>query len=285
MALFKRKDKYIRITPNHSSSSAIVPEVPDELFAKCPSCKHMVYQKDLGLTKMCPRCAYNFRLSALERLQMTVDQGSFSDMFTEIETKDPLQFPGYQQKIQQTRQITGLHEAVLTGTATIKGHRLALAIMDSHFIMGSMGTVVGEKITRLIELAIEESLPLVIFTASGGARMQEGIFSLMQMAKISSAIQKHSKAGLFYLTILTDPTTGGVTASFAMQGDIILAEPQTMVGFAGRRVIETTVRQDLPEDFQKAEFLLNHGFIDAIVERPNLSATIAQLIDLHGGGK
>lgn len=288
MALFRKKDKYIRITPNHSRSnpsSRVVPEVPDELFAKCPSCKHLIYQKDLGPTKICPRCSYNFRVSAQERLEMIVDKDTFEELFTDIETKDPLKFPDYQKKISQARQKTGLHEAVMTGKAAIKGYKMALAIMDSRFIMASMGTVVGEKLTRLIELAIAESLPLVIFTASGGARMQEGIFSLMQMAKISAAIQKHSKAGLFYLTILTDPTTGGVTASFAMQGDIILAEPQSLVGFAGRRVIETTVRQDLPEDFQKAEFLLNHGFIDAIVKRIDLRKTIAQLFKLHGGGK
>lgn len=288
MSLFRKKDKYIRITPNHSASSAtsnLVPEVPDELFAKCPSCKHLIYQKDLGLTKICPRCSYNFRVSAQERLEMVVDKDSFSELFNDIETKDPLNFPDYQKKISQARQKTGLHEAVLTGKASIKGNNVALAIMDSHFIMASMGTVVGEKLTRLIELAIEESLPLVIFTASGGARMQEGIFSLMQMAKISAVIKKHSKAGLFYLTILTDPTTGGVTASFAMQGDIILAEPQSMVGFAGRRVIETTVRQDLPEDFQKAEFLLSHGFVDAIVKRTDLRRTIVKLLDLHGGSK
>ncbi|HEL0648680.1 acetyl-CoA carboxylase, carboxyltransferase subunit beta [Streptococcus equi subsp. zooepidemicus] len=286
MALFSKKDKYIRITPNNSLKSSVsrnVPEVPDELFAKCPACKHMIYQKDLGPAKICPTCSYNFRISAQERLTLTVDEGSFQELFTDIETKDPLRFPDYQAKLQKARQATGLHEAVLTGTALVKGQRFALAIMDSHFIMASMGTVVGEKITRLFELAISERLPVVIFTASGGARMQEGIMSLMQMAKVSAAVKKHSNAGLFYLTILTDPTTGGVTASFAMEGDMIIAEPQSLVGFAGRRVIETTVRENLPDDFQKAEFLKEHGFVDAIVKRTDLRDRIAHLVAFHGG--
>lgn len=286
MALFSKKDKYIRITPNNSLKSSVsrnVPEVPDELFAKCPACKHMIYQKDLGPAKICPTCSYNFRISAQERLALTVDEASFQELFTDIETKDPLRFPDYQAKLQKARQATGLHEAVLTGTALVKGQRLALAIMDSHFIMASMGTVVGEKITRLFELAISERLPVVIFTASGGARMQEGIMSLMQMAKVSAAVKKHSNAGLFYLTILTDPTTGGVTASFAMEGDMIIAEPQSLVGFAGRRVIETTVRENLPDDFQKAEFLKEHGFVDAIVKRTDLRDRIAHLVAFHGG--
>ncbi|HEL0004106.1 TPA: acetyl-CoA carboxylase carboxyltransferase subunit beta [Streptococcus equi subsp. zooepidemicus] len=286
MALFSKKDKYIRITPNNSLKSSVsrnVPEVPDELFAKCPACKHMIYQKDLGPAKICPTCSYNFRISAQERLALTVDEASFQELFTDIETKDPLRFPDYQAKLQKARQATGLHEAVLTGTALVKEQRLALAIMDSHFIMASMGTVVGEKITRLFELAISERLPVVIFTASGGARMQEGIMSLMQMAKVSAAVKKHSNAGLFYLTILTDPTTGGVTASFAMEGDMIIAEPQSLVGFAGRRVIETTVRENLPDDFQKAEFLKEHGFVDAIVKRTDLRDRIAHLVAFHGG--
>ena len=213
-----------------------------------------------------------------------MDEGTFEEYFTGIETSDPLHFPGYMEKLAETREKTGLDEAVMTGLAEIGGQKIALGIMDSNFIMASMGTVVGEKITRLFELATEQSLPVVLFTASGGARMQEGIMSLMQMAKISAAIQRHSKAGLFYLTVLTDPTTGGVTASFAMEGDIILAEPQTLVGFAGRRVIESTVRETLPADFQKAEFLLEHGFVDKIVMRQDLRETIGTLVKLHGGG-
>lgn len=288
MALFGKKDKYIRINPNRSLKKTVereAPEVPDELFAKCPSCKHMIYQKDLGVAKICPACSYNFRISAQERLAITVDEGSFDELFTGLETKDPLKFPQYAEKLALAREKTGLDEAVLTGKALIRGQKVALAIMDSNFIMASMGTVVGEKLTRLFELAIAEKLPVVIFTASGGARMQEGIMSLMQMAKISAAVKRHSNAGLFYLTVLTDPTTGGVTASFAMEGDIILAEPQALIGFAGRRVIETTVREDLPEDFQRAEFLLDHGFVDAIVKRTELADVIANLVKFHGGAR
>lgn len=286
MALFRKKDKYIRINPNRSrieSAPQAKPEVPDELFSKCPACKEILYKKDLGLEKTCQHCSYNFRITAQERLALTVDDASFEELFTGIETKNPLDFPNYLEKLAATRQKTGLDEAVLTGKATIGGQPVALGIMDSHFIMASMGTVVGEKITRLFELATEEKLPVVLFTASGGARMQEGIMSLMQMAKISAAVKRHSNAGLFYLTVLTDPTTGGVTASFAMEGDVILAEPQTLVGFAGRRVIESTVRENLPDDFQKAEFLQEHGFVDAIVKRQDLPATISRLLRMHGG--
>lgn len=287
MALFGRKDKYIRINPNRSlrKTQDIQPEVPDELFSKCPNCKHTVYKKDMGIEKICPTCGYNFRISAAERMALTVDGGSFTEMFTGIETKDPLNFPGYLDKLASVKEKTGLDEAVVTGTAQIQGNTVALGIMDSNFIMASMGTVVGEKITRLFEYATEHSLPVVLFTASGGARMQEGIMSLMQMAKVSAAVKRHSNAGLFYLTVLTDPTTGGVTASFAMEGDIIIAEPQTLIGFAGRRVIETTVREQLPDDFQRAEFLLDHGFVDAIVKRTEMRETIAKLVAFHGGVK
>lgn len=285
MALFSKKDKYIRINPNRSTVNQpqIKPEVPDELFSQCPGCKYTIYQKDLGSERICPHCGYTFRISAQERLALTIDMGTFLEMFKGIETQDPLNFPGYRKKLTLMREKTGLDEAVVTGTALIKGEKVALGIMDSNFIMASMGTVVGEKTTRLFEFATDEKLPVVLFTASGGARMQEGIMSLMQMAKISAAVKRHSNAGLFYLTILTDPTTGGVTASFAMEGDIILAEPQSLVGFAGRRVIENTVREDLPEDFQKAEFLLEHGFVDAIVKRRELPDIIARLVRLHKG--
>lgn len=282
MALFKKKN-YIRINPNRDQVPAVKPEVPDNLWAKCPNCKHMLYTKDIGLEKICPYCSYNFRISAWERIAITIDEKSFEEWDNDLFTKDPLSFPGYVEKVTKTQESTGLDEAVLTGKATIMGDSLALGIMDSHFIMGSMGTVVGEKITRLFEKATLEKLPVVIFTASGGARMQEGIMSLMQMAKISAAVKRHSDAGLFYLTVLTDPTTGGVTASFAMEGDIILAEPQSMIGFAGRRVIEQTIKQELPEDFQKAEFLLEHGFVDQIVPRTDLKERISQLLRLHDG--
>ncbi|MGL5450593.1 MAG: acetyl-CoA carboxylase, carboxyltransferase subunit beta [Lactococcus cremoris] len=282
MALFQKK-KYIKINPNRSiiEKQAEHPEVPDELFAKCPACKHTIYQKDLGKNKVCPNCDYNFRITAKERLAIVADKDSFVEMFTGIDSKNPLDFPGYPEKLAATKARTGLDEAIMTGVATIKGQKTALAIMDSTFIMASMGTVVGEKLTRLFEHATTEKLPIIVFTASGGARMQEGIMSLMQMAKTSAAVKRHSNAGLFYITVLTDPTTGGVTASFASLGDIILAEPQSLIGFAGRRVIEQTVRQTLPDDFQKAEFLLNHGFVDAIVKRNELRQKLSLLLELH----
>lgn len=281
MALFKKKKDYIRINPNRQTTPANEPSVPDNMWAKCPSCKHTIYTKEIGVEKICPNCGYNFRITAWERLALTVDEKSFEEWDTDIDTQDPLSFPHYKEKIQQMREKTKLHEAVLTGEATILGEKVALGIMDPYFIMGSMGTVVGEKITRLFEKATQKKLPVVLFTASGGARMQEGIFSLMQMAKISAAVKRHSNQGLFYLTILTDPTTGGVTASFAMEGDIILAEPQAVVGFAGRRVIEQTIKQELPDDFQKAEFLLEHGFVDQIVPRVELKERIHLLINMH----
>lgn len=281
MALFKKKKNYIRINPNRNAIPTSTPSVPDNMWAKCPSCKRTLYTKEIGAEKVCPHCGYNFRIGAWERIALTIDEKSFEEWDTDVFTKDPLNFPGYPEKIKQMQEKTGLHEAVLTGEATINKLPIAIGIMDSHFIMGSMGTVVGEKITRLFERATEKGLPVVIFTASGGARMQEGIFSLMQMAKISAAVKRHSKAGLFYLTVLTDPTTGGVTASFAMEGDVIIAEPQSVVGFAGRRVIEQTIKQELPDDFQKAEFLLEHGFVDQIVPRTEMRQRIAELIKIH----
>lgn len=288
MALFGKKDKYIRINPNRSlieETAHKKPEVPDALFSKCPACKRLIYQKELGQEKVCQHCSYTFRIGAYERLALTVDKDSFEEWFTGIETTNPLDFPDYLEKLACVRRKTALDEAVLTGRAKIVGQDVAIGIMDASFIMASMGTVVGEKITRLFEYALEQALPVVLFTASGGARMQEGIMSLMQMAKISAAVKRHSNAGLLYLTILTDPTTGGVTASFAMEGDIILAEPQALVGFAGRRVIESTVREQLPDNFQKAEFLQEHGFVDAIVKRQDLRETIGFLVRLHGGKK
>lgn len=281
MALFRKKKDYIRISPNRQEQPQNQPSVPDNLWAKCPNCKKTIYTKEIGLEKSCPNCGYHFRLNAWQRLAITVDKKSFVEFDADLVTKDPLQFPNYQEKISQMQRKTHLNEAVLTGIAKIDGQSIAIGIMDANFIMGSMGTVVGEKITRLFEYATQKSLPVVLFTASGGARMQEGIFSLMQMAKISAAVKAHSNAGLCYITVLTDPTTGGVTASFAMQGDIILAEPRVLIGFAGRRVIEQTLKQELPDDFQKAEFLLAHGFIDQIVPRNELRTRLSNLIKLH----
>ncbi|MFC4771201.1 acetyl-CoA carboxylase, carboxyltransferase subunit beta [Enterococcus hermanniensis] len=281
MGLFNKKKNYIRINPNRDNMPTTKPTVPDDMWAKCPNCKRTLYKKEMGAEKVCPHCGYSFRISAWERLALTIDEKSFVDWDNELEQKNPINFPDYLAKIDKMREKTGLDEAVVTGLATIAEQPIAIGVMDANFIMGSMGTVVGEKITRLFEKATEQQLPVVLFAASGGARMQEGIFSLMQMAKISAAVKRHSNAGLLYITVLTDPTTGGVTASFAMEGDIILAEPQTLVGFAGRRVIEQTIRQQLPEDFQKAEFLLQHGFIDQIIPRLELKGRLAQLLDLH----
>ncbi|MFV0559173.1 MAG: acetyl-CoA carboxylase, carboxyltransferase subunit beta [Enterococcus sp.] len=280
MSLFKKKN-YIRINPGRLDPTDMTPSVPDNMWAKCPSCKRILYTKEMGKEKICPHCGYSFRISAWERIALTINEKSFEEWDNDLKTKDPLDFPDYQKKIASMQEKTGLHEAVLTGKALIGEQEVAIGIMDANFIMGSMGTVVGEKICRLFERATQLQLPVVLFTASGGARMQEGIFSLMQMAKISAAVKKHSNEGLFYLTVLTDPTTGGVTASFAMEGDIILAEPQSLIGFAGRRVIEQTIHQELPKDFQKAEFLLEHGFVDEIVVRTELRRVIHELLIMH----
>lgn len=283
MRLFKKRE-YIPIDPNRQRNQAEEkndPKVPDGMWEKCPSCKKAIYTKDLGEERICPSCGYCFRIGAFERIQLTVDEGSFEEWDRGIENKNLMDFPGYPEKIASLQQKTGLDEAVVTGKALIDGQPLVIGVMDASFIMGSMGTVVGEKITRAFEKATKEKLPVLIFTASGGARMQEGILSLMQMAKISGAVAKHSAAGLLYVVVLTDPTTGGVSASFAMQGDIILAEPQALIGFAGRRVIEQTINEALPDDFQKAESLLEHGFVDKIVPRPELRNTLSLLLRLH----
>ncbi|RHH71019.1 MULTISPECIES: acetyl-CoA carboxylase, carboxyltransferase subunit beta [Vagococcus] len=285
MGLFKKRD-YIRITPlNKSVQESDKPHVPDGVWEKCPSCQKPLHRKELGQERTCQHCGYCFRLGAYDRLDMMMDEGTFQEMFTDIPFKNQINFPDYDEKIKDVREKTGLDEAVVTGIGYMNDHKVAIGVMDSQFIMGSMSHIVGEKITRLVELATEKKLPVILFTASGGARMQEGIISLMQMAKISGAIKRHSESGLLYITVLTDPTTGGVTASFAMQGDIILAEPQALIGFAGRRVIEQTIRQTLPDDFQRAEFLLEHGFIDKIVTRKEMKSTLSTLLLLHNGGE
>ncbi|ETA73218.1 acetyl-CoA carboxylase, carboxyltransferase subunit beta [Ligilactobacillus equi] len=261
------------------ANKAAEKKVPEGMWISCPKCHQSFYHKDLGTYKDCPTCGYGFRIGAYERLEWLVDD--YSEMDTNISTVDPLNFPGYQEKLAQAKEKTKLNDSVWTGIAHIKKQKFALGIMDSKFIMGSLGTITGEKLTRLFEKATKEELPVVLFTASGGARMQEGIFSLMQMAKVSQAVKAHANAGLFYLVVLTDPTTGGVTASFAMQGDIILSEPRALVGFAGKRVIEQTIHQKVPEDLQDAETVLKEGFIDAIVSRPKLKETIARLLELN----
>lgn len=253
---------------------------------KCPRCQSVVTMKRYEeLHRVCPNCNYHGRLSAPERILITADKDSFTEFDSDMLSCDPINFPGYPQKQQELRDSTGLKDAIITGTATIRGTKTVIGVMDSRYMMASMGSVVGEKITRAFEYATENNLPVIMFTASGGARMQEGIVSLMQMAKTSGAVKLHSDAGGLYITVLTDPTTGGVTASFASLGDIIIAEPKILVGFAGRRVIESTMKQRLPEDFQLAEFMQDKGFVDMIVERRKLRSTLANLLKMHGYGK
>lgn len=252
---------------------------------KCPDCGNIIDRKDLGNMRICPKCARLFRLNSRDRIRLIADEGTFEEFDVNMQAKDPLSFPEYPEKIKATQAKSGNKDAVRTGVCSIGGIKTVLAVMDSSFMMGSMGSVVGEKITRAFEYATEHRLPIIVFTCSGGARMQEGIVSLMQMAKISAACARHSDEGLLYITVLTDPTTGGVTASFAMLGDIILSEPKALIGFAGRRVIEGTIKQKLPDDFQTAEFSLAHGFCDAIVEREKLPGVLKQLLMLHSGKK
>lgn len=251
-------------------------------WVKCEKCKEIIYKEELHNNfSVCPNCSKHFRLSSRRRIKQIADENTFVEFGNNIITKDPLQFKGYLRKVETLKEKTNINEAVRCGTCEIEGERAVLAIMDSNFLMGSMGSAVGEKITLAVETSIEKRLPLVIFCVSGGARMQEGIVSLMQMAKTSSALSRLDKAGLLYISVLTDPTTGGVTASFASLGDIILAEPDALIGFAGPRVIEQTIKQKLPPNFQKSEFLLEHGFIDKIVERKDMKNTIAKIIKLH----
>ena len=281
MKLF-RKRPYIPIAQVPASKADDQkPIVPEGLWEKCPNCQKTIYSKDLGKDKVCPHCAYNFRIPAYERISSIVDEGTFDEWNALMPEENPLAFPGYENKLKIAKEKTGLDEAVVTGAAFINKHKVALCVMDSNFIMASMGKVVGEKLTRAFERATVEKLPIIVFTASGGARMQEGIMSLMQMAKVSVAVSNHSKAGLLYITVLTDPTTGGVTASFAMQGDIILAETGATVGFAGKRVIEQTIKAKLPEGFQTAEKVLENGFIDKIVARKDLRRALQHLLLLH----
>ena len=268
-------------------AAAEVQEDASEPEKTCPNChKSIPLSRLWAAWNTCP-CGYHFRMSARQRLHFLADKGSFQELFSDIQSGDPLGFPGYREKLETVRSVSGEKEGVLCGTAVIGGEPCCLFLMDPYFMMGSMGSAVGEKITCLFEYAADHGLPVVGCTVSGGARMQEGLLSLMQMAKTSGAVKRHSDKGLFYLVLLTDPTTGGVTASFAMEGDVILAEPGATVGFAGARVVEQTTRKPLPKGFQKAESLLEHGFIDAIVSRQDQRETIAFLLRLHreGGGQ
>jgi len=274
---FFRKSKYVTVKPQTT-----VREIPDGLWQKCPRCGEIIFNKELEKNfKVCLKCNYHFKLGAYERINYLCDEGTFNEFAQEVVGFNPLTFPGYEEKLKEVREKTGLKEAVVVGTGKINGKKTVLAVMDPNFIMASMGTGVGEKISLAMEEALKQKLPLIIFTASGGARMQEGIFSLMQMAKTVQLVNKLNEEKIFYLVVMTDPTTGGVSASFAALGDVILAEPEALIGFAGPRVIEQTIRQKLPEGFQRAEFLEQHGFIDAVVSRPNLKETITKLLAFH----
>lgn len=264
-------------------SFAPVQQDDGEPQKKCPNCHKEIPLSYLWGNRMVCSCGYHFRMKARQRIRMLTDRESFCELYAEIKSDNPLNFPGYAEKLETVRAAGGEKEAVVCGTARIGGLKCCLFVMESYFMMGSMGSAVGEKITRLFEYAVEQRLAVIGVTVSGGARMQEGLLSLMQMAKTSAAIKRHSDAGLLYAAVLTDPTTGGVTASFAMEADIILAEPGATVGFAGARVVGQTTKKPLPEGFQKAEFVLQHGFIDSIVGREHQKQYLAQLLDMHGG--
>ena len=298
MSIFSKK--YSPPRPIYMENKTIpIPELPEDaeqnrhdeehhpagpMWIACPYCgAHIFRQEQKSAMRVCPQCGYNFRIGARERIKLTVDSGSFEEFNSDLVAGNPLDFPDYDEKITSMREKTGEKEAIVTGIATIEKQKCVLAVMDPRFMMASMGIAVGEKFTLAAEKAISEKLPFVAFTASGGARMQEGLFSLMQMAKTSAAIRKLDDAGLLFLVVITDPTTGGVTASFASLGDIILAEPGALIGFAGKRVIQQTTGEELPEGFQTAEFMLESGFIDKIVERKNLPHEIAEILKMHGG--
>ena len=261
--------------------------MPEGLWIKCDNCKEIIYKQELERNaNVCPRCQHHFRINARARLDLLVDSGSFEERNTAIRSQDPLHFKdqkSYPDRVKAAKKATGMEDALLSGLARIGGHRVSLCSLEFGFMGGSMGSVVGEKVTRAIEDARTERIPFIAISCSGGARMQESVLSLMQMAKTSAALARLGRARLPYISILTDPTTGGVTASYAMLGDINIAEPKALIGFAGPRVIQDTIRQELPAGFQRAEFLLNHGFVDMIVERKNLRQTLIQLLDFFAG--
>ena len=276
----KNKRNYAKI-PAESAKR----DIPEGIMTKCPECKKIMFTKELEKNlRVCLHCDYHFPMSAKERIASLIDAGSFIEIAENMISKNPLDFPEYDEKLQKDQEKTGILEAVITGIGTIKGYETALAVMDSNFRMGSMGSVVGEKLKMLVEEADERKIPLIIFSASGGARMQEGVISLMQMAKVSVALQRFSSNGGLYISVMTHPTTGGVSASFASLGDYNFAEPKALIGFAGRRVIEQTIREKLPDDFQTAEFLLKHGQLDAVIHRSELRDKLAFLLELHMNG-
>lgn len=281
----KTRSKAAVLFDTENSKEGNRPEAPQGILKKCNACKSAIFTEDVKRNYyICPKCHNYFRVHAWRRVEMIADEGSFEEWDHDMEISNPLGFRGYEEKVRMLQEKTNLAEAVLTGRAKIEGMDVVLGICDGRFMMASMGEVVGEKITRAVERATKEKLPVILYACSGGARMQEGIVSLMQMAKTSAALKRHSEAGLLYVTVLTEPTTGGVTASWAMLGDIILAEPNALIGFAGPRVIEQTIGQKLPKGFQRAEFLLEHGFIDAILERETSRETLAEILRLHGAG-
>ena len=277
-----KKTRIVSRIQSHSAVRASRPEVPEGLLRKCNKCGAAIIAEDVKQEYyICPKCGGYFRVHAYRRIQMVIDEGTFEEWNQDLIGGNPVNYKGYPEKVQALQEKTGLKEAVVTGKGKINGRDTVIAVCDGRFLMASMGWAVGEKITRAVERATEEKLPIIIFACSGGARMQEGITSLMQMAKTSAALERHSKAGLLYVSVLTEPTTGGVTASFAMLGDIILAEPGALIGFAGPRVIEQTLRQKLPKGFQRAEFLVEHGFVDDIVRRENLKETLGKILEIH----
>ncbi len=276
------KKTYTLIDTKYRSQTGQEPNVPEGLWRKCKKCGQPLYGEDVKNNYyICPKCKAYFRVHAMRRIEITADGGSFEEWDRQMEFANPLDFPGYEEKVLAAREKTKLNEAIVTGQCTIEGKKTAIGVCDARFLMSSMGHVVGEKITRMVERATKERLPVIIFACSGGARMQEGCVSLMQMAKTSGALKRHHQAGLLFVSVLTDPTTGGVTASFAMLGDIILAEPGALIGFAGPRVIQQTIGQKLPEGFQKAEFLMEHGFVDKIVPREEMKETLGRILKMH----
>ncbi|MDR7000876.1 acetyl-CoA carboxylase, carboxyltransferase subunit beta [Neobacillus niacini] len=275
-----KKRKYATIP-----TETVKNDVPEGIMTKCPSCKKIMYTKELNKNlKVCIHCGHHFQMNSRERIESFIDEGSFEELNENMLSKNPLNFPDYLEKLEKDREKSKLNEAVVTGIGTVNGHKIVVAIMDASFRMGSMGSVVGEKITLAIEKADELSVPFIIFTASGGARMQEGALSLMQMAKTSVALKRFSDNGGLIISMMTHPTTGGVSASFASLGDYNFAEPKALIGFAGRRVIEQSIREELPEDFQTSEFLLKHGQLDAIISRLDLVDQITNILEIHQPG-
>jgi acetyl-CoA carboxylase carboxyl transferase subunit beta len=279
--LFVKKKKYATIP-----TGKVKQDVPEGIMSKCPECKHIMVTKELRKNLLvCQGCQYHHSMSSQERIASLIDEGTFTEFDANMISKNPLEFPDYVEKLESDRKKTKINEAVVTGEGQISGLDVTIAVMDSRFRMGSMGSVVGEKITRAIEKAIENETPFIIFTASGGARMQEGVLSLMQMAKTSVALKRLSDKGLLFISVMTHPTTGGVSASFASVGDYNFAEPKALIGFAGRRIIEQTIRQELPDDFQTAEFLLKHGQLDGVIHRSEMKKTLGTLLRIHSEGR